>query len=106
MINNMSYKQAAQDGPVMTKKLEEMTAVERRGIDNLIKRAYIRHGFVLAHEYDDYVLCGKKHDCPAAFTQSIPDNAPYSNPITGYDVPDILNRLRQAGRPLSKVAIV
>ena len=84
----MTEKKELANGPVIVKNVADMTRKEKHEIDNLIRRAYIRHGFYLAQEY----------------LNSFRDKD--AEPNKKFDVPNILHRLSQAGKPLHKIVML
>lgn len=90
------------DGPVTIRRIEKMNDAEKRDIENLEKRAYVRHGFDLAHELDREVL-SKRGLSDEQKRGMIRESIPYSSPHTGYNDKDILRRMEQGGRPISHI---
>lgn len=103
MTKTMNQDTSMGDGPVVTRKIKEMSAGERREIDRLIARAYIRHGFHLAQKYSAEAAQSRYHLAQqeqAAEGDVLPHGGLHN------EAKDILRRMEQAGRPLSKVVIV
>ena len=94
------------NGPVITRRIADMSEAERREIDRAIIRAYIKHGFYLAWEYDTRIAQGRPGMSERERQEVIREDIPYSSPHTGYNLKNILHRIELSGKPWFDVVVI